>query len=135
MIAIRVIFFGLLLIVAGCSNHKRIAGEKWLYIGQADVNNRDALVGIPTRGYDVYATIKLFILRSTITITEIEFLYEDGSSEAISVQTTVTPANYSRAFAVPTLNKRLKKVTVFYRFAQPQQRVAVIKCYGLRTAY
>lgn len=106
-----------------------------MYIGQTDINNSEVLVSIPTRGYDIYATIKLFILRSTITITEIEFLYEDGSSEAISVQTTVTPANYSRAFTVPTQNKRLKKVTLFYRFAQPQQRVAVIKCYGLRAAY
>lgn len=132
---ISVIFFGWLLFAAGCSNYKKIAGEKWMYIGQADINNNAVLVDIPTRGYDIYGTIKLFILRSTITITEIEFLYEDGSREAISVQTTVTPANYSRAFKVPTQNKRLKKVTVYYRFAQPQQRVAIIKCYGLRAAY
>jgi hypothetical protein len=126
------IFFCLWLLVTGCSVHKKIAGEKWLYIGQTDVTSGESTANIPTRGFDVYENIKLYVLRSTLTITDIEFLYEDDSSAVVSVQTTVTPANYSRAFRVPAQAKRLKKVTVYYRFTQPQQRVAILKCYGLR---
>ncbi len=119
-------------IITGCAPSTTVQGEKWIYIGTTDLYFDMSTGELPTRGYDDYREFKFLVLSSAVTFLDLQVKFEDGTSENISAQNTVTPGSHSRSFRVMSKDKRIRSISFTYKKVNEQSRHSRIRLYALR---
>ncbi len=115
-----------------CAPSTTVRGEKWIYIGATDLYFNTNTGELPTRGYDDYREFKFLVLSSAITFLDLQIKFEDGTTENISAQNTVTPGSHSRSFRVTANGKRIRSILFTYKKVNDKARHSRIRLYALR---